>query len=115
MSKELQAETEAQQGTNADVTSISHTCTKPNVGCSTILSNPNFKRKKILLKYWYYKKIACPIYRAFVIVPQHRRIKKKLENEIKEIEEAKKSGNLERENLAWVIFHQALARFFPPD
>ena len=31
MSKELQAKTEAQQGTNADVTSVSHTCTKPHV------------------------------------------------------------------------------------
>ena len=46
MSKELQAETEAQQGTNADVTSVSHTCTKPNVGCSTILLNSNFKKYK---------------------------------------------------------------------
>ena len=34
MSKELQAETEAQQGTNADVTSVCPTCTKPNVVCS---------------------------------------------------------------------------------
>jgi hypothetical protein len=73
-----------------------------------------FNKNLITLKYWLINKLLIPIYTAFVIVPQHRRIKKLVLKEYNEMKEAERSGDKERIHIASVKFNQALLKYqFP--